>query len=287
MRLSKPSPSMVVATIALVFAATGTGIAATGAITGVDITNGSITSADLATGAVTSADLATGAVKSVDLATGAVTSADLATGAVTSPKIPGGTITSRTIQNGSIETEDIAPVARYDGEAAKAAMIRIAEGFRAAAIPGPAGPVGAVGSAGDLGPGGFSFNSISANIPIGVLNFERFYGNTGPGAQTFAAAATTAPAVPTTISNGRVDLLEVPSDAPLVIEVGVTVARGTPQATGQSCIIPLGQTGCTFPGPVKVPAGAPVAWLVTVFDPPPSSAFSAFKVGMAWTSTSG
>ena len=274
MRLSKPSPSMVVATIALVFAATGTGIAATGAITGVDITNGSITSADLATGAVTSADIATGAV----------TSADIATGGVTSLEIRDGAVVSKDIQNSTIGTQDIAPVARYDGADAKAALLRILEGYKAAAIPGPAGSVGA---AGDLGPGGFSFNSISANIPVGTLNFERFYGNTGPGAQTFAAAATTAPAVPTTISNGRVDLLEVPSDAPLMIEVGVTVARGTPQATGQSCIIPLGQTGCTFPGPVKVPAGAPLAWLVKVFDPPPSMAFSALKLGMAWTSTSG
>ena len=277
MRLSKPSPSMVVATIALVFAATGTGIAATGAITGVDITNGSITSADLATGAVTSADIATGAV----------TSADIATGGVTSLEIRDGAVVSKDIQNSTIGTQDIAPVARYDGADATAALLRILEGYKAAAIPGPAGSVGAVGAAGDLGPGGFSFNSISADIPLAGGDFGRYYGMTGPGANSYAAAATTSPAVPTTISNGRVDLLEVPSDAPLMIEVGVTVARGTPQATGQSCIIPLGQTGCTFPGPVKVPAGAPLAWLVKVFDPPPSMAFSALKLGMAWTSTSG
>ena len=77
LRISRPSPAMVVALIALVFAATGTGIAATGAITGADIQNGSITSADLATGAVTSSDIRNGTVTGTDLKNASISTTDL------------------------------------------------------------------------------------------------------------------------------------------------------------------------------------------------------------------
>ncbi len=57
--MKKPSPSMVIATLALVFAVGGTGIAAGGLITGADVKDGSLTGKDIAVGSITPANLTT------------------------------------------------------------------------------------------------------------------------------------------------------------------------------------------------------------------------------------
>ena len=57
--MKRPSPSMVIATIALVFAVAGTGVAASGLITGADVKDGSLTGKDIAAGSITPANLTT------------------------------------------------------------------------------------------------------------------------------------------------------------------------------------------------------------------------------------
>lgn len=57
--MKRPSPSMVVATLALVFAVGGTGIAASGLITGADVKDGSLTGKDIAAGSISPANLST------------------------------------------------------------------------------------------------------------------------------------------------------------------------------------------------------------------------------------
>jgi hypothetical protein len=268
---------MVVALIALVFAATGTGIAASGAVTGTNIKNGSITSADLATGAVTSADLATGAVTSADLATGAVTSSDIKDGVILGSDIRGGTLTTKHILDGSLTSNDLD---RWTFDPQVLVNLEDARG--------PAGPAGSSGANGLPGAPAFSNAWINLDFPAAANEVSRFYGDSGPGETTFAAAATTSPTVPTTISNGKVDLLEAPSpDVPTLVEVMFIASLGTPQATAANCTFnPSTETGCTIPGPVTLPAGARLAWRVKVLDAGPNPNWSPFKLGLAYTSAS-
>lgn len=255
MRFSKPSPAMVVALIALVFAATGTGIAATGAITGADIQNGSITSADLATGAVTSVDIKNGTVSSTD------------------------------IKNSTIGTQDLTQfttthIVTDSTTAALAALQAKALDQR-----GLTGATGTSGANGVDGSPGVSWNTVNADFAAGAFTVDRWYGISGPGESTFAAAATTSPTLPGTITDAKVDLLEAPSpDGLSLIEVTLFTSVGTPAATAASCTFnPTTETGCTIPGKVTVPAGARVAWRVHALDGGISPAFDAFKVGLAYT----
>lgn len=85
------TPSFVVAVLALVLAASGTGYAA-GKITskqiknetvqGKDVKNGTLTGADVADGGLSGADLADGTVSGADVGDGSLTGADLADGSV-------------------------------------------------------------------------------------------------------------------------------------------------------------------------------------------------------------
>lgn len=251
MRFSRPSPAMIVALIALVFAATGTGIAATGVITGTEIKDGSITSADLATGAVTSSDIKNGTVNSTDIKNGSLSSADLTKQAVT----------------------------QFDQTAE---LKKVAE---AKLVPGPTGGTGAAGLPGAPA---FSTNWVNAEVAAGNIGSERFYSDSGAGAATFAAAATTTPSVPTTINNVNVDLVEPPTpDVPTLVLVQLITSLGTPQASALTCgFDPHTATGCKAPGSAAVPAGARLAWRVQVLAAaPPPAPFSKFKVSLAYTST--
>lgn len=255
MRVSKPSPAMVVALISLVFAATGTGIAATGAITGADIQNGSITSADLATGAVTSTDIKNGTVSSTDIKNGSLTGTDLTAATVT----------------------------QFDQAAALQKVID-------AKPPVYTGATGAAGANGIDGAPGVSWNTVNADFAAAASGFTRWYGISGPGELTFAAAATTTPTLPGTISDARVELLQAPSPDGLdLISVTLfTAAGGSPTITGASCSFnPNTETGCTIPGKVTVPAGSRVAWRVLAFKGGAIPTFDAFKVGLAYTIATG
>ena len=122
MRLSKPSPAMVVALIALVFAMTGTGIAAKGLITGKQIKDGSITSRDLARNAVTARNLAKGAVTDRSIARSAVKSGAIAANAVTGGAIAPGAVTGGAIAPGAVTEGSIAPDAVTEKAIAPAAV---------------------------------------------------------------------------------------------------------------------------------------------------------------------
>jgi hypothetical protein len=253
---------MVVALISLVFAATGTGIAATGAITGADIQNGSITSADLATGAVTSADLATGAVTSSD--------------------IRDSTVVSKDIVNGTIGTADLskATVTKFDPAVGIQKVLDAKP-----PVTGATGAAGAAGANGIAGAPGVSWNTVNADFAAAASGATRWYGISGPGELTFAAAATTTPTIPGTISDGRVELLQAPSPSGLdLISVTLFAAVGAPTITAASCSFnPNTETGCTIPGNVTVPAGSRVAWRVLGVKAGAIPTFDAFKVGLAYT----
>lgn len=72
MRIPKPSPAMVVATIALVAAAAGGGYAAGEQVTGKQIKNQSITAADIAPNAINARHIRPNAVGSGEIKNGAV-----------------------------------------------------------------------------------------------------------------------------------------------------------------------------------------------------------------------
>lgn len=131
------SPSFVVAVMALVLAAGGTGYAAgkvtskqikdntvqgkdvrDGGLTGVDLADGSVSSADLldrtiagadvAPGTLTGAHLADGSVAGADLLDGSVTGADLADATVTGTDLATSSVGSAKIADGSVAGVDVA-----------------------------------------------------------------------------------------------------------------------------------------------------------------------------------
>jgi hypothetical protein len=108
-RVSKPSPAMIVALIALVFSMTGTGIAAKSLITGKQIKDRSITAKDIANGAITQKKLAKGAVARANLAARSVTSAALAPNAITSAALAPNAITSAAVAPNAITSAALAP----------------------------------------------------------------------------------------------------------------------------------------------------------------------------------
>ena len=109
MRIGKPSPALVISIIALLFAMTGTGIAAKSLITGKQIKDGSITAKDLANGAVTQKKLGKGAVATGNLAPKAVTSGVLAPNAVTDQALAPNAVTSASLAAEAVTGKAIKP----------------------------------------------------------------------------------------------------------------------------------------------------------------------------------
>lgn len=119
--MRRPSPSMVVATVALIAAGAGGGYAANDQITGANIKNNSVTSADLRNGA---------GVRGIDVRNNSLTGRDIRG------------LTGADIRNGSIRLADLSPEARA------------ARGTGAAGPQGPQGPPGVPGPVGATGPQG-------------------------------------------------------------------------------------------------------------------------------------
>ncbi len=107
----RPSPALVVATLALFVALGGTTYAAT-TINGSSIVNKSITSAKLKNQSVGTAQLKDFGVQRRDIQNGAVTVSKLATGSVTGTKIVSGAVGSAAIANNSVARGDLQPAAR-------------------------------------------------------------------------------------------------------------------------------------------------------------------------------
>ena len=91
----RPSPAMLVAVVALVFALTGAAIALPG--------KGSVDKNDLAKNAVKTKTIKNGAVSGPKLKAGAVTSDKLADGAVTNGKIANGAVNAAKLAPGTLE----------------------------------------------------------------------------------------------------------------------------------------------------------------------------------------
>jgi hypothetical protein len=115
----RPSPGLVIASIALLVALGGTSIAAVSSVP-----NNSVTTAKLANNAVTTPKIKNSAVNASKLASNAVTSAKIASNAVTNAKIA----------NGTIQPADLSAAAKTSGPPGS---------------PGPSGPSGPAGSAGN------------------------------------------------------------------------------------------------------------------------------------------
>jgi hypothetical protein len=116
-----PSPAMVVATVALIVALTGSAYAAStigskqlknNAVTGKKIKNGAVTGAKLANGSVSTRKLANGAVTTAKLGLAAVATVNLSDIAVTTSKIADGAVTTGKIADGAVTTSKLDPSER-------------------------------------------------------------------------------------------------------------------------------------------------------------------------------
>src|SRR5262245_17083789 len=92
------SPATVLASIALLVALGGTGVAAVEAT----VPNASVGTPQLKASAVTAGKIAANAVTNVKIANSAVTNAKIGTNAITNSKLAGGAVTSAKVQNSSL-----------------------------------------------------------------------------------------------------------------------------------------------------------------------------------------
>jgi hypothetical protein len=130
----RPSPATVLASIALLVALGGTGVAAVQATA----PKNSVNTAAIQSNAVTAAKIAANAVTNAKIANSAVSNAKLANNAVTNSKVANNAITSAKVQAQSLLASDFAPNQLPAGPA------------------GPAGPQGPAGPTGAQGPPGLS-----------------------------------------------------------------------------------------------------------------------------------
>ena len=98
----RPTPAMIVAIVALVFALGGTSYAA------VVLPAGSVGSKQIKKNAVTGAKIKANSVTTVKIKDGAVTTPKLADGAVTTPKLADGSVTTAKLADGAVATAKIA-----------------------------------------------------------------------------------------------------------------------------------------------------------------------------------
>lgn len=137
--IRRPSPALVVASIALFVALSGTGVA---------------TISQLARGSVGTLQLQNGAVTTPKVRNGAVTTPKIRNGAVTGAKVRNNSITSAHVRNRSLTRLDFAPGQLPAGPTGP---------------QGPAGPAGAAGPAGPAGPAGVigavTVRTATVNVP--------------------------------------------------------------------------------------------------------------------------
>ena len=98
----RPTPAMIVAIIALVFALGGTSYAA------VVLPAGSVGTKQIKKNAVTAAKIKAGAVTAVKIKDGSVATAKIADGSVTTPKLADGSVTTPKLADGAVATAKIA-----------------------------------------------------------------------------------------------------------------------------------------------------------------------------------
>jgi hypothetical protein len=107
-RSSLPSPALVVASLALLFALAGTGIASVAqvppknSVGTAQLKNNAVNAAKIASNAVTASEIASNAVGAAEIASNAVTAAEIASNAVTSAELASGAVTAADVASGVI-----------------------------------------------------------------------------------------------------------------------------------------------------------------------------------------
>lgn len=255
MRLSRPSPAMIVALVALVFAMTGTGIAAkTALIDGARIKNKSISGKKLAAHSITPKGYGLIAVK-----------------LPAAKKSSAHSSQSAADQSKEITTADAAatlliPSNTFDTTAMSQAL---SQNGIDTTVTGPPGPPGAAGAAGaDAGASLAARASVTGNPPANFSKFMAVTGNPAKVDDQPYKVSTVMPAVP--LRAGQVTAAVIgtwPSRASsivvslLVNDVGVSV-------TSLGCTLTAAQPQCTAPGPVDIPASSRLAWSAQVITTP-------------------
>lgn len=281
---SKPSPALIVATIALVAALAGSAVALPGknTIDKNDLKKGSVTSKALKAGAVGSAaiadgqvgaaDIAPGVIPKVDvtIADGSITTAKLADGAVSAAKIAAGGVSSAAIAAGAVDSAAIA-----DGAVDSAAIADGAVG--AAAIAGDAVDSASIA---DGTVGASDLTRSEAPRLVGAPG-EPAFGNGGDGDCVWESAAAAIPGLgPVSFYkdqmgivhlNGLVQKLDGPGGdgdcaggAPgesadgviFLLPAGYLPANGQLQGNGDTSSVLIAGAAGLIEGTVTVPGGA-------------------------------
>jgi len=311
MRFSKPSPSMIVALIALALSMTGTGLAASGVIItrSSQIKDGTITAAKIKPGSITAAQIKTGTITAAKIKPGTITSNELGDGSVTLAKMfPKGT---KLRLAGPGDYPQICPSGEIILGTAQCPDYSITEQGRAAALQALAASAIAQNKADTASTAATAAqtsadaaNAAVTKVPVPVSSYAAiadlpFYANNAlPFAQDFIVAAegnpatmsatqagftkvaTPTPAVPETMTNAYVAITSVPSANIAAVDVTFFVgpAGGTAAPKGSCEIAPATPGGtlsqgasCKIAGPVAVPAGSQICWEVHQIDVPGGS----------------
>jgi hypothetical protein len=267
MRISKPSPAMVVAIIALVMATAGTGIAAKSLlINGSDIKNGTITADKLAPNAVVPKGWA----------------------AVTVPVNAHATSRNSKARLASVPKTDVEGTLCPDGTI----VIDAPCPEPPPAQTGATGPAGSAGSTGSTGqPGASAGTSGTARFtvpewnPILAVQYASPVG-TGTTAETEPSRVATASAsVLTELSNISLKMVKSGAKKPRSIEV---FFWETTKTGGVFCeLTPPSKESCTFPGPIVLEPGVTFALgIVThgIVEPPnPPAGWEPYELSIGYT----
>ncbi len=146
-----PSPSLIVSTVALVFALGGTGYALTA------LPKDSVGTTQIKNSAVTKAKIKNSAVTGAKIKNSAVTGAKIKNSAVTGAKIKNSAVTGAKIKNGTIESVDLASGVSVSGAVGATG---------AAGATGAVGAVGATGATGATGPTASAMARTSSNTTL-------------------------------------------------------------------------------------------------------------------------
>lgn len=290
MRLSKPSPAMVVAIIALVFAMTGTSIAAKSAwIDGKRIKPGSITSAQIKNGAITGKKLAPYAIAPQGIALRAVKVPVPAK--KSAHRLQTGLDTNKEMTTADAAALLLEPIVDPDVEALKKKVeqngIDTSESKLAYSTLG--------GQVNQIKETGLGVQSNRVRISAGAVTSNAYAPMTGSvtGAADFKSIMTATPFVATTYRNATVQLVSPAPGAKLPTQITVVlIARNgeTNKDVGTGCSFdPRVATYCVLPGALSVPALSFVGWQVLTLKPdvsgPDFGQFDSFDLSMAVTPT--
>lgn len=269
MKPKLPSSAMVVSVIALVFAISGLGLAASNVISSNHIkwVRNSVPASALKKGSIVSADLATHAVQQSNLAPKSVGSTNLQDYSITSPKVAPAAITGLNIGPGAVTGQALAPQsvsapAIKPGAVAQTALSDLVKQQFApttsyaasAALPSTNGAVNAV-------------SGISGDYPDASQNTTNTLSDVETITPDYVTRITGASALYTEMPSGE----QPPGLAILVINGG----QGQPN--GQSIAIDIGEQIPAGDLNVSVPANSTVAWKF-VETPIPTQTITAAEV---------